>query len=255
MTTRRGRRLRLVAYLRVSTQGQATDGYGLDAQRAELTAWAKRHDHRIVQWCSDEGVSGTTDALDRDGLSCAIEAIESDTADGLIVARLDRLARALTVQEAVLAHVWKRAGRVFAADHGEVVPDDPDDPMRTAMRQMMGVFAELDRALTIKKLRDGRAAKAALGGYAGGAPGFGTVAVDGHLVPNETEAAAVERMAEMREAGTSYAAIAETLNAEGVQTKRGGRWHPSTVQRVLDPVAQAKNRSYGRRRRQEATSG
>lgn len=253
MTSRKGRRLRLVAYIRVSTHTQVADGYGLDAQRAELTAWAKRHDHRIVQWCSDEAVSGSTDALDREGLSCAIEAIENDTADGLIVARLDRLARALTVQEAVLAHVWKRDGRVFAADHGEVLPDDPDDPMRTAMRQMMGVFAQLDRALTVKKLRDGRAAKAALGGYAGGAPGFGTVAVDGHLVPDSTETAAVERMMEMREAGASYAAIADALNADGVPTKRGGRWHPSTVQRVLDPLAQAKNRSYGRRRRQESS--
>jgi len=74
----------------------------------------------------------------------------------------------------------------------------------------------------------------------------GTGPVDGHLVPDSTETATAERMTEMREAGAPYAAIAEALNAEDVRTKRGGRWHPSTVQRVLDPVAQARNRWDGR---------
>ena len=46
---------------------------------------------------------------------------------------------------------------------GEVHRDDPDDPMRTAIRQVMGVFAELDRKLVAKRLRDGRLAKAAAG--------------------------------------------------------------------------------------------
>jgi hypothetical protein len=59
----------------------------------------------------------------------------------LILAKLDCLARSLTVQEAVLAKVWAAGGLVFAVDHGEVQPDDPDDPARTAFRQMMGVFA------------------------------------------------------------------------------------------------------------------
>ncbi|MFE2276646.1 hypothetical protein ACFXAE_05085 [Streptomyces sp. NPDC059454] len=41
-------------------------------------------------------------------------------------------------------------------DQGEILPDDPKDPMRTAMRQMMGVFAQLDRGMTAAKLRSGR---------------------------------------------------------------------------------------------------
>ena len=56
---------------------------------------------------------------------------------GVVVYNLDRLARKLTVQEGVLATVWDRGGSVFSlGDGGEVQQDDPDDPMRTAMRQM-----------------------------------------------------------------------------------------------------------------------
>ena len=57
-------------------------------------------------------------------------------ADGLIVGEMARLARELYIQEAVLAMVWDMGGAVFCADTGEVMQDDPDDPMRTAMRQM-----------------------------------------------------------------------------------------------------------------------
>lgn len=38
----------------------------------------------------------------------------------------------------------------------------------------------------------------------------------------------------MREQGLTYVAIANKLNADGVpNTKRGGKWHPTTVYRVL----------------------
>jgi DNA invertase Pin-like site-specific DNA recombinase len=165
--------MKLAGYLRVSTDSQAEDGYGLDVQRDAIKRWAKKNGHTIERWCSDEGVSGAIEALDRDGLSCVLSAIESGKAGGLIIARLDRLARSLTVQEAALAHIWRAGGSVFAVDTGEVHRDDPDDPMRKAMRQMIGVFSELERAMITKRMRDGRKHKADAGGYAGGRPALG----------------------------------------------------------------------------------
>lgn len=84
----------------------------------------------------------------------------------MAVLRLDRLARALTVHQAALATVWRFGGRLFTTESGEVMPDDPDDPMRTAMRQMAGVFAELEKRMLVKRLTDGRRRKAELGGFA-----------------------------------------------------------------------------------------
>lgn len=51
--------------------------------------------------------------------------------------------------------------------------------------------------------------------------------------PVEIDAETAKRIAAMSAAGLSRATIADTLNAEGVPTARGGVWHGSTVGRVL----------------------
>lgn len=163
----------LVGYVRVSSEGQVIDGFGLPTQERAVRAWAKGNGHRVTQWCRDEVVSGTIDAVSRPGLACAVEAISCGSAKGLVVPRLDRLARALTVQEASSTLFWKLGANVYTADTGEVLPDDLDDPMRTAIRQVFGVFAQLDRAMVTQRLRDGRSAKAATSRKAVGAYPYG----------------------------------------------------------------------------------
>jgi DNA invertase Pin-like site-specific DNA recombinase len=186
-----------------------------------------------VQWCSDEGVSGTLDAVDRAGLACVLEAIEAKVVEGLVVARLDRLARRLHVQEAALAHVWMLGGKAFSADAGEVLQDDPDDPMRTAMRQMMGVFSELERSMIAKRMRDGRRQKGDSGGYAYGAPSFGFRAESRSLVEDDSEQAAIHRIAQLAQDGNSLRAIAATLTQEGFAPKRSSKWHPESLRKII----------------------
>ena len=217
----------------MSTDSQAEDGYGLDVQRDAIKRWAKKNGHTIERWCSDEGVSGAIEALDRDGLSCVLSAVESGKVGGLILARLDRLARSLTVQEAALAHIWRAGGSVFAVDTGEIYRDDPDDPMRKAMRQMIGVFSELERAMITKRMRDGRKHKADAGGYAGGRPALGYRAEKKALVADVNEQETVARMTELRASGASLREIVSILTEEGKKPKRGERWHPETIRKVL----------------------
>ncbi len=47
--------MKLIAYLRVSTDKQAEEGYGLDVQEAEVRAYAKANGHKIVASWSDDG--------------------------------------------------------------------------------------------------------------------------------------------------------------------------------------------------------
>lgn len=234
--------MKLVAYLRVSTIEQAEHGFGLDAQRKAIRDAAKVVGARVVGWCADEGKSGALDATDRPGLTDALTLLRTGQAEGLIVRDLDRLARVVTVQEALLAEVWCNDGAsVFTASPpAEVARDDPDDPMRTAMREMAGVFAGLERRLIAKRLRDGRRAKAAAGGHATGATPYGWRSSkrsadnpNGALVPVPEEQDALKRMKVLATQGQSTHAIAATLTAEGYPTKRGGRWQNSTVSRIL----------------------
>jgi len=226
--------MRLVAYVRVSSREQVEHGQGLDIQRAAIRRWAKANGHRIVAWTADAGVSGAKVAHDRPGLTDALQALRDRSAAGLVVRDLDRLAREVTVQEAVLAEAWQRLdARVFTV-YGEVQRDDPDDPMRTAMRQMAGVFAGLDRRMVVKRLRDGRAAKAASGGHSTGSYPYGW----NQAGPVKAEQRALTRMLDLQAAGESTRSIAATLTAEAHPTKRGGRWSSPVVARILSRINQ-----------------
>jgi len=226
--------MRFIGYRRVSTAGQV-DRYGLPMQEADLRDYARAGKHQIVRIETDGAKPGSLPPDERPGLLAALKAIEKHEADGLLVpGDLDRLARELIVQEAILSRVWKSGGVVHATTRGEILADDPDDPMRTAIRQFMGVVAQLDRALVAKRMRNGRKAKAAAGGYAGfGSPAFGQRSIDRELVTDDREAAVTARMQELRAEGLGFKAIADRLNAEGLASKRGGSWHPQTVSRVL----------------------
>lgn len=227
--------MRLVAYLRVSSSGQL-DGYGFDVQRADIKRWAKANGHKIVDEFTD-AVTGKADTNDRPGLTQALQLLRKPPeADGLIVGKLDRLARQLTVQEAILALVWREGGRVFAAESGEVLKSDPDDPMRDAMRQMMGVFAELDRKTVVKRLRDGRRVKAEAGRKAVGQYAYGTQGVgkgrERDAGPQDEEQAAIARIVELRDQGVSYRGICATLDAEGHRPRKAAAWSPMSVRNI-----------------------
>jgi DNA invertase Pin-like site-specific DNA recombinase len=243
--------MKLVEYTRVSGKGQVKDGYGLAIQHKDSQAWAKEAGHRIVLHCTDDGLSGTLGSdvvegigingehlADRPGLQEAIAAVQDGTADGIICGKLDRLGRATHVQEAVLAMVWRAGGHVFAADQGEVLKDDPDDPMRTAMRKIMQVFDELDKAIAVQRMRKGREAKAAAGRHAVGTYPYGYRAGgegrDRDAVPDQAEQRALRIIWQLHHNrdDVSYRQIAATLDRMGVPPRSGKRWYPSTVRKI-----------------------
>lgn len=228
--------MRLVAYIRVSSSGQL-DAYGPDSQLADIRKWSRAHGHRIVDVKTDD-ITGKASITDRPALLECLQMLrEPPKADGLVVANLGRLARELHVQEAILATVWNEHDKhVFAADQGEILQDDPDDPMRTAMRQVQGVFAQLDRAMVVKRLRDGRRMKADAGRHATGQYAYGTHGAgtgrERDAAPLETEQAAVSRIVELRRAGESYRSICAALDADGLKPRRAAAWSAMSVRNI-----------------------
>jgi DNA invertase Pin-like site-specific DNA recombinase len=98
---------------------------------------------------------------------------------------------------------------------------------------VLGAVSEYERAMIALRLRRGRAAKAARGGFAYGSPAFGHRAAGRALVPDEREQAAIARARELQAAGASLRQIGAILEAEGHRPKRGARWHPTAVARML----------------------
>lgn len=247
--------MRAVGYARVSTNRQAERGFGLEVQERAVRDYCAANGLRLLRIERDEGVSGTNGLEARVGLPAALLALERGDAEALVVARLDRLARRLALQEAVLADAWEAGAEVHEVGAGRLDPDDED---RVFYRQVMGAVAQLDLAKTKRRLRDGRAAKIARDGWAGGVPRYGlrlersegTRA--GVLVEDETEQRAIRLARQLRRDGKTLETIGDRLRVSGFVPKRGGAWHPRTVQRLL---GEGREKRHTDRRRQMTEKG
>jgi hypothetical protein len=89
----------------------------------------------------------------------------------------------------------------------------------------MGAVAQYDKSQIVLKLRGARMRKRATEGRCEGRKPFGR---------DEVEKAALERMKVIRAEGLSFDRIAELLNAEGVPSRTGKRWHGVVINRILE---------------------
>ena len=220
--------MRAIGYLRVSGQDQAENGAGLPIQRQAITAFCQREKIELAGIAEDAGVSGAI--ADRPGLVAVEQGIASGEVQAVIVHRLDRLARDLLVQERLLADWTSRGVKLLSVLEPNLGEDSPE---RKFVRQLLGAVAELDKARVVARLRWGRQAKARRGGFSGGQVATGYKLEGGHLVVDPEEARTVKRIAAMKRKGATAYAIAKVLNGEGIPTKRGKRWTPAGVTRLL----------------------
>jgi|SRR5262249_5177552 len=212
---------RAFAYRRVSSLGQSADDRdGLVRQQVVIREYCHKNEMRIVRWFTDS-ISGKTDLEDRPALYDLMQALHADGVKTVVIERLDRLARSLLVQESIVAD-FKRSGfEIVSCAEPDLLSDDPT---RVLLRQMMGAFAEYERAMIVQKLRGARQrARANRKDYREGRKRYGER-------PGEIEV--IQRIREMRAAGLAYDTIAERLNIENIPA-RAGRWHATSVSRVL----------------------
>jgi DNA invertase Pin-like site-specific DNA recombinase len=195
------------AYVRVSTTEQATNGHGLDAQRASISVEADRRAWVDLAWYEDGGMSGKD--MDRP----AMRALLSDVRRGdvLVVARLDRLSRSLTDFASLMERAQRQRWNVVALDLGI----DLATPNGEFMASVLAAMARWERRIIGERTREGLAAAKAKGRL----PGRRST------LPRDVQA----RLLTDRVAGLSLRAIADWLNAEQVRTATGRRWTASTV--------------------------
>jgi DNA invertase Pin-like site-specific DNA recombinase len=206
-------------YIRVSGESQV-EGDGPVRQRKAIEAYAKANGFRVVEWFVEEAVSGTVESKDRPAFSEMLVALLSNGVRTVLVEHLDRLARDVFVQEGTIKLFKEKSLELISVKQPDLCSDDPN---RVAMRQMMGVFAQLDRANIVLKLRAARQRSRAKNGRCEGRKPFGT---------REGESAVLARMKEIALTMT-YKQVADTLNAEGFKTRTGGQWFPGTVYNIL----------------------
>ena len=212
--------MKAYAYMRVSGMGQV-DGDGFERQTDAIIRYAASHGITIVEAFREEGVSGTKELENRPALQELLAAIDAGEVRLVLIEALNRLARDLMVQETILGDLRKRGITVISVTEPDLCSDDPS---RKLMRQIFGAISEYDKAMIVLKLRGARQRMKARTGRCEGSKPFG--AVDGHRPT-------IGRILALRGSGMAVDTIADTLNAEGLKSKSGGKWYGSSVRNVI----------------------
>ncbi|MGI9538526.1 MAG: recombinase family protein [Miltoncostaeaceae bacterium] len=196
---------RLIGYARVAPRERPEERPDLATQRGIIAQAAAERGWDLVR--IDEDVrSGRS--LRRPGLRAALESCEAGEAEGIVVARLDRL----TYRLADLADL---AGRALAGSFTIVALDlDLDlanESGRTTARVLATAGEWTPAPLTEPTRRLGR-------------PGR----------PSSTPPEIAERIHRLRDDGMTLQAICDALNEDRIPTPRGGtHWRPTSLRSIL----------------------
>lgn len=208
----------VIGYVRVSTDGQVGSGAGLAAQRSTIYAECARRSWDLAAVFEDGASAKSLD--NRPALAQALQQLASGTASVLLVAKLDRLARSVA-DFANLTRLAERQGwAIVAVDLGV----DMTSPTGGLMANITASVAEWERRIISARTREALAAKRAKGVRLGR--------------PRLLDPMTARRIRSLRDAGATFQAIADALNAEGTTTPTGRQWSPALVRKVAlqDPT-------------------
>lgn len=217
---------RCISYLRVSTSKQGADGYGVDAQRGAIETYLALTGSEL----SEEFIeveSGRRN--DRPVLEQALLACRRQKAT-LLVAKLDRLSRTVAF-----------LSRLVEAKVDFVAVDNPH--ANKLMVHLLAAFAEHERDMIAARTKAALASARARGVKLGNPKLSDARTAAIHAIQSRAashRANVLPIIAAIRSSGiTTYAGVAAALEARGVPTDRGGRWHPTTVRNIESRIADA----------------
>ncbi len=226
--------VRIATYTRISTD-EVNQPYSLGAQHDRLAAFvASQPDWQVVARYTDQA-SGKN--LERPALTELRTAAAAGRFDLLLVYRVDRLSRNLGQLVALIEELQGHDVGFRSATEGF----DTANPAGRMLVQLLGSFAEFERASLLDRIGAGMERKAARGEWCGGTPPYGYRKPRGTsiLEPDPATAPVVasifRRYVETREGGRQ---IAAWLDGQGVRTRTGGRWSTTSVLDLL------RNRAY-----------
>ena len=206
-----------VAYFRVSTERQGQSGLGLEAQQAQVKAYADSIIHSFT-----EIESGKHD--DRPQLAAAIAMCKA-TGSALLIAKIDRLSR----QAAFLLTLRDSGVQIVAADMPHAGTLEFGIRAVVAQHEREEISRRTKAALQAAKARGVRLGNpnpqaAAVAGAAAGRANADAFAAKVMPIIDDIQ----------RSGATSLRAIATALQARGVQTARGNtKWLPAQVSNLI----------------------
>ena len=210
---------KVILYARVSTALQVADGVSLDVQERQMVTAAEFHGFAEWELVREEGRSGKS-ISGRPALQSVLKRLASKEVDALIVTRIDRLARSTTDFLDIVDRANKEGWRLIMLD----LNLDTSTYQGRFVVTVMSALAEMERGIIAARQKDVHKDRRDRGIVWG---------VD--MGPmNKTSDVIKERISTERNSGFSFRRIADGLNADGIPTQNGRKWHASTVKNIVD---------------------
>ncbi len=214
-------------YIRVSGMGQV-EGDGFVRQEKAIRDYAEANGITIEGIFREEGVSGTLEH--RPELARLFVDLE-ENGHGIktvIIERMDRLARDLMVQEAIIADLQKKGFNLISVTEGADLLSE--DPTRKLVRQVLGAIAEYDKTMVVLKLRAARERKRIKNGKCEGRKSYAEV------MPEVIREIRRLRRARKGMRRRTYVQVAEELNSMGFKTITGKTFNGQQVANILQEL-------------------
>jgi DNA invertase Pin-like site-specific DNA recombinase len=241
------RMTRAALYARVSSDAQQKEGT-IESQVAELKRQIAAAGHELVNEYIDDGVTGTV--LDRPALEQLRQDTKTDLFDRIYFQAADRIARQPAHQTIIIDELLKRGKQITIG--GKDYEENPENKMTL---NMLGVFAEYERAKITERMTRGRLHRLRKGELSSnGHRIYGyhyvkkTPTAPASLSINEKQAAVVRAVFEMFASGQyGLVTICRHLEQQRILTRTGkSLWDNDRVKEMLKNETYAGTRYFNR---------
>lgn len=222
------------AYVRVSSEEQAREGYSIDAQIKAIKEYARKNDIFLEEQYiyKDEGISGRK-AEKRPAFMGMIKTAKSKPKkfDVILVHKFDRFSRNRE-DSIVYKSLLKKECGINVISITEHL--DPDDKMSIILEAFLEAMAEYYSINLAEEVKKGQLEKHSQGGLQTN-PSFGYNLGKNKLIINEEEAKIVKLIfEEYAIENKSMMEIAKNVNLLGILTKRGNKFENRTIYYILN---------------------
>lgn len=220
--------MKVIGYVRVSTDKQADLGVSLEAQAEKIRAMAVVHSSELLDIIVDGGESAKS--LQRPGMERLLALVDGRKVQAVIVAKLDRLTRSVKDLCELLEMVERRGVALISVAESL----DTSSAAGRLVLNIMTAVSQWEREAIGERTRDAMNHKRTNGERVGNIRFGYRLCADGKHVEHEPgEQAVIAAINDMRATGTSLRRIARNLNERGWHTRRGSDWRLESVARVL----------------------
>ncbi len=220
--------MKVAAYIRVSTDEQANEGFSIEAQKRNIIEWTIKHNYEIYDFYIDDGYSGKN--LNRPKIKKLLLDIKDNKFDIVLVYCLDRLTRDI-VDLWTLIDNFKHYKIEFLSVTDQTTTSTAGDRLNLNIK---GIFAQYERERIGERVAVAMEQRAKEGWYTGRVPlGYNYDSNTKMYSINEDEAKIVKRIFQMHIDGYGSNKICKKLNLEGLRNKRGNEFAENSINYML----------------------